>query len=78
MESVSKSTQYTNIIFYFIKYNVIPKELNVKQCSTDDILAHFQETLYKESRSGNFRRNCWVKINNTRNQKQRIYIYFSV
>ena len=38
MESSIKMTRHTNIQFYFIKNNIICKELNVKQCSTYDML----------------------------------------
>ena len=41
MESSTKSTQHINIKFDFIKDCVIQKELNVKQCSTDNMLAYF-------------------------------------
>ena len=41
MESYSKSTHHINMRFYFIKDHIIRKELNTKQCSTDEMLADF-------------------------------------
>ena len=41
MESSSKSTRHINIWLYFTKDHIIRKELNVKQCSTYDMLAEY-------------------------------------
>ena len=41
MDNSSKRTRHINIRLFFIKNHIIRKELNVKQCSTYDMLADF-------------------------------------
>ena len=55
MESSIKRTQHINIQLYYIKDHIICKELNLKQCSTDDMISYFPIKPLQESKFNKFK-----------------------
>ena len=58
MVSSSKNTQKIEIRFYFIKDNIIRKQLNAKQCSTYGILAEFPSKTLQVRKFKQFKNKC--------------------
>ena len=55
MDISIKWAHHTNIRFYFIKDCIIRKKLNVKQCSTDFMLAYFPSKTLQGIKSNRFK-----------------------